>query len=181
VRLSKFGAVLFASLISFASAAYAADRADVYFGYSRAGANLYGPNTPAINGWQLAAHIKPIPFVGIEGDVSHFGQSGTGYSQHVTLAMFGPRVTVAARGVSLFVHGLAGVARETSTVTIYPSASYSATSYAFGGGADLPLFHALKLRVTGDYLGNSKAPSPNGISEGSVSHSRIGAGLAYHF
>ncbi len=181
MRIGKLGVVLFASLISFASTAYAADRADAYFGYSRAGANLYAANTPAMNGWQLAAHIKPIPFVGIEGDFSRYSQSGTGYSQNVTLAMFGPRVTVGTRGISVFAHGLGGFARENATVTIYPPVSYSAASYAFGGGADLPLFHGLKLRVTGDYLGNSKAPPPSGIAAGSVSHSRIGAGLAYHF
>jgi len=181
LRLRKFNLILVASLISLASKAYAGDTADAYFGYSRAGANLYAANSPAMNGWQLTAHIKPMPFVGIEGDVSHYGQSGPGYSQHVTLAMFGPRVTVAARGISFFVHGLGGFVHETATVTIYPSVSYSATSYAFGGGTDLPLFHSLKLRVTADYLGNSKAPSPSGIAEGSVSHSRIGAGLVYHF
>jgi hypothetical protein len=185
VRLGKFSLALLASLISLVSTAYASnrsgDKADAYFGYSRAGANLYAPYTPAMNGWQLTAHIKPMPFVGIVGDFSHYSESGNGYSQHVTLAMFGPRVTLAARGISVFAHVLGGFAHGNGTLTTYPSVSYIATSYAFGGGTDLPVFHSLKLRVTGDYLGDSKAPSSSGMTVGSVSHSRFGAGLVYHF
>jgi hypothetical protein len=153
-----------------------AQGADVYFGYSRVGNNLYAANTPGMNGWQAAAHIKPFHFVGIEGDVSHYGQKGSGFTQQVTLAMIGPRITVHAAGVNLFAHGIAGIAHESATVTIYPSVGYDATSYAFGGGADLPLFVALKLRATGDYLGNSEASLGN-----SPSHYRLGVGVAYHF
>jgi hypothetical protein len=156
--------------------------ADVYFGYSRVGANLYSPNTSGMNGWQAALHIKPFPFVGFEGDVSHYSHSSSGFSESVTLGMFGPRVTVHAAGFSVFAHGLIGIAHENATVTIYPSTSYNAASYALGAGADVPLLLGLKLRVTGDYLGNSNAPSSTGLAAGnSVSHYRIGAGLAYHF
>ncbi len=159
----------------------AGHRADAYFGYSRVGANLYAPNTSAMNGWQAALHVKPLPFVGVEGDVSHYSQSSSGYSQNVTLVMFGPRVTVHALGFGFFAHGLGGLVHENATVTTLPSVSYDAASYALGGGVDIPVFLGLKLRVTGDYLGNSDAPSSSGISEGSVSHYRFGAGAAYHF
>jgi hypothetical protein len=158
-------------------AAQAKTTADAYFGYSRVGANLYGPYTPGMNGWQFAMHVKPLPFVGFEGDVSHYSQSASNFTEHVTPVMFGPRVTVHAAGLSLFAHGLAGIAHQTATVTIYPQTGYDALSYALGAGADIPLFLGLKLRVTGDYLGNSKAPS----SQYSPSHYRAGAGLAYHF
>lgn len=168
-------AVLFISLVS--SAQVLKDKADVYMGYSHVGANLYGPNTSGMNGWQLALHLKTMSPVGIEGDISRYSQKQSGYSQQVMLYMFGPRVTMDVKGYSLFAHGLFGAAHESATVTIYPSTSYSATSYAIGGGGEAPLFRGLKLRVTGDYLGNSKAPS----SEYSPSHYRVGTGIAYHF
>lgn len=152
---------------------------DVYFGYSRAGANMYAANTPAMNGWQLAAHIKPTHYFGIEGDISHYSQTVNNYSQQVTLAMFGPRVTLSTKGYSVFAHGLAGIASESADLTGYGGVSYDATSYALGGGADIPLKPAgLKARVTGDYLGNSSAPSSGSQSPG---HYRIGLGLAWHF
>src|SRR5258708_3590106 len=103
-------------------------KGDIYIGYSRTGANLYAVYTPGMNGWQVAAHVKPFPFVGVEGDVSHYSQNPRGFSQQVTLVMFGPRVTVQAAGVSLFAHGLGGFAHEQGTVTIYPSVGYDAAS-----------------------------------------------------
>lgn len=182
VKLGGLSVLLAAVLFSGVSAAHARDKADAYFGYSRVGANLYSSNTSGMNGWQLAAHIKPIPFVGVEGDISHYSQTSSGFSEHVVLAMFGPRVTVGVKGFSVFAHGLAGIVNENDTVTIYPSVGYTATSYALGGGADLPLFLGLKLRATGDYLGNSSAPSSSGLASGnSVSHYRAGVGVAYHF
>ena len=175
VLFAFFGILLF----YFVPAAHAKSaKGDVYFGYSRAGANLYGPYTPGMNGWQIAAHIKPMPFLGFEGDVSHYGADVGAGTQHATLFMFGPRVTVHGAGFSVFAHGLAGGVHFTSNAVAFePSIGYDATSYALGGGADLPLSFKLKLRVTGDYLGNSDAPSSNY----SPSHYRFGVGVAYHF
>jgi hypothetical protein len=166
-----------AVFVSLAPAAQAKTTADAYFGYSRVGANLYDVYTPGMNGWQFAMHVKPLPFVGFEGDVSRYSQSLSGFSQNVTLVMFGPRVTVHAAGVSLFAHGLAGLAHDNATVTTYPQVTYDALSYALGAGADIPLFLGFKLRITGDYLGNSKAPA----ASYSPSPFRAGVGLAYHF
>jgi hypothetical protein len=167
-----------ALFVALAAPARAADKGDVYFGYSRAGANLYAANTPGMNGWQAVAHIKPIPFVGIEGDVSHYSQSPSGFSQQVTQVMFGPRVTVHAAGVYLFAHGLGGFLHENETVTTFPSSSSNAVAYALGGGADLPLFLGLKIRGSADYLGDSNAPSSGSRAP---QHYRIGVGIAYHF
>lgn len=175
--------VCFAALLSslaFAVQARAAGKADVYFGYSRVGANLYSPNTPGMNGWQAAAHVQVIPFVGVEGDVSHYSQNENNSSQQVTLVMFGPRVTAHAVGFSVFAHGLGGFVHQHETVTTIGGAGYNATSYALGGGGDCPVFLGLKFRVTADYLGNSDTPS--GLAAGeSTSHYRFGVGLAYHF
>jgi hypothetical protein len=158
--------------------ARAASKADAYFGYSRVGDNLYAPNTSGMNGWQAAAHVKIMPFFGIEGDVSRYSQHPAGLSENATLVMFGPRVTVHAAGFSVFAHALGGLAHESATVTTFSSTSYNAASYALGGGADVPLFLWLKLRVTGDYLGNSNAPSSGSAAP---QHYRIGAGVAFHF
>lgn len=158
--------------------ASAADKADAYFGYSRVGANLYAPNTSGMNGWQAAVHIKPIPFVGLEGDVSRYSQHPAGLSESATLVMFGPRVTAHAVGFSVFAHALGGLAHETATVTTFSSTSYNAASYALGGGADVPLFLGLKIRGTVDYLGNSNAPSSGSKAP---QHYRAGIGVAYHF
>jgi hypothetical protein len=178
MKLRSFGLSFLLLLISFVSAAQTRpDKADVYFGYSRVGANLYSVYTPGMNGWQLAVHIKPFRFVGVEGDVSHYSQSLSGFTQQVTLGMFGPRVTVGVKGFTVFAHGLGGIAHENATVTIYPAVGYDATSYALGGGADVPLSHGFKLRMTGDYLGNSKAPD----TSYSPSHFRAGVGISYHF
>lgn len=170
---------LAALMISLAPAAQAKTaKADVYFGYSRVGANLYSPYTPAMNGWQFAGHVKPFPFVGIEGDVSHYSADAGAGSQHVTLIMFGPRVTLHAAGFSVFAHGLAGDAHFSSNVVpLEPAIGYDAASYALGAGADIPVFLGLKVRVMGDYLGNSKAPT----TQYSPSHYRVGVGVAYHF
>jgi len=177
MRLSSFAVPVAALLFSLVSAARAAaPKTDVYFGYSRVGANLYEPNTTGMNGWQFAMHVKPMPFVGIEGDVSRYTQSPLGFSQQATLVMFGPRVTAHAAGLSLFAHGLAGFTHESATGIDFPSISYNAASYALGAGADVPLLLGFKLRITGDYLGNSKAPSSP-----SPSHYRVGVGVAYHF
>jgi opacity protein-like surface antigen len=179
LKLRSFAVLLVALLLSLVSAAEKRTaKADVYGGYSRVGANLYGPNTSGMNGWQFAMHVKPMPFVGIEGDVSRYTQNPLGLSQQVTLVMFGPRVTVHAAGISVFAHGLGGLAHESATIPFLPTVSYNATSYALGAGADVPLFLGFKVRVTGDYLGNSKAPSSGSPSP---SHYRFGVGVAYHF
>jgi hypothetical protein len=177
MKIRCFVVSVTALLFSVAPGARArAPKADVYFGYSRVGANMYGPYTSGMNGWQLAMHVKPMPFIGIEGDVSCYTQNPLGLSEQVTLAMFGPRVTFHAPGLSLFAHALGGVGHESAAIPFYPTTSYNAASYALGAGADVPLFLGFKLRITGDYLGNSNAPA----SSYSPSHYRAGVGLAYH-
>jgi hypothetical protein len=158
--------------------ARAAGKGDAYFGYSRVGANLFAANSPGMNGWQGSLNIKAISIIGVEGDVSHYSQSPGGFSEHVTNVIFGPRATLGFAGFSVFAHALVGLANESATVTTLPSTSYNAASLAVGGGADFPLFLGFKLRATGDYLGNSKAPSTGSAAPG---HYRFGVGVAYHF
>jgi hypothetical protein len=178
VRWCSFFALLGVLIFAVPTAQAKRVKADAYFGYSRVGANLYDPYTPGMNGWQAAVQVRPIPFVGVEGDFSHYGANAGAGAQQVTLIMFGPRVTLHAAGFSVFAHALGGLGHLSSNVVPgFAASSNNFTSYAFGGGGDLPLFMGLKLRVTGDYLGNSNAPS----SRYSPSHYRIGVGIAYHF
>jgi hypothetical protein len=174
MKLRSFGVLVTALLVSLSSAHAARDHADIYFGYSRAGADLFASGTPGINGWQAAVHAKFSAFAGIEADVSHYGQSVGAFTQNVTQVMFGPRITVHAMGIGIFGHGLVGVVHDRTALSFFGPASYNAAGYVFGGGADLPLLPVLKVRVTADLLGNSNSP-------GDASHYRIGAGLAYHF
>ena len=173
------GALLFA-LVS-AVSVQAADKGDVYFGFSRVGANLYAANTDGMNGWQAAAHIKLAPFLGAEGDFAHYSQSQSPFSEQVTTVMFGPRITAPSGALRFFAHGLGGLAHQNATLTTYPYVDYYAASYALGGGCDMPVFRQLKFRVTFDFLGNSKAPTTADLGGIAPSHLRIGAGLAYHF
>jgi opacity protein-like surface antigen len=181
MKLYRFFAIACGVLVMLVPPAQAsAVKADAFFGYSRVGANLYAPNTPGMNGWQFAMHVKPLPFLGVEGDVSRYGADAGAGSQHATLVMFGPRVTAHGVGFSVFGHALGGFAHVSSTVVpLFPETSYNSTSYALGGGADIPLILGFKLRATGDYLGNSKAPSSEGSD--APQHFRIGVGVAYHF
>lgn len=169
-------ALLLALMVS--AQARAADKGDAYFGYTRVGANMFGPNDPGMNGWQAALHVKMIPFIGIEGDVSHYGQHPSGFTESTTLVMFGPRVTAHAIGFSVFAHALGGLVYDSADLSFQPSVSYTAASYALGGGADVPLFLGFKLRGTVDFLGNSNEPSSGSRAP---QHYRAGVGLAYHF
>jgi hypothetical protein len=118
--------------------------------------------------------------VGVAGAVSHYSLGPSEASLQATLVMFGPRVTLHGRGISVFVHGLGGFVHQNANGATYPPPGYYAGSYAIGGGFEVPVFRGLKFRVAGDYLGNSKVPSGADYSPG-PSHQRIGAGVAYHF
>jgi opacity protein-like surface antigen len=178
-KLRSITVFLLALMISLVAAAQEHRvKTDVYMGYSRVGANLFSPYTPGMNGFQFAMHVKPIPFVGIEGDVSRYSADVGAGSQQATLVMFGPRVTAGVMRFSVFAHALGGLAHLSSNaVSTLPSITSTTTSYALGGGADVPLLLSFKLRLSGDYLGNGNAPS----SSYSPSHYRFGVGIAYHF
>jgi hypothetical protein len=181
LRRLKLSAVATVLAFAFASQAWGKVKGDVYFGFSYVGADLYGAGTDPMKGWQAAAHFRLLRLVGVEGDVAHYSQSQMGFSEHVTTVMFGPRLTAPAGALRFFVHGLGGLARQNATFTTYPYVDYSAFSYAFGGGVDIPVFRGLKFRATGDYLGNSKAPTAADCCGPAPNHLRVGAGLAYHF
>jgi hypothetical protein len=146
---------------------------DVYLGYTYLGNNAFNPSTGSLNGWQAAAHIHWVPFVGAEFDVAHYGIGGDPGIQHTTTVLVGPRVTLGAHGIHVFAHGLFGwenSANSSSASTI----SGGGPTLAVGGGVDLHIVSHLAWRVTADYI-NAPTSSPEGT------HSRIGTGIVFRF
>src|SRR6266852_2270522 len=104
-----FFSLLACMLLAFSPSANAQLRNhDVFFGYSRTGTDTFYSNVGGLNGWEGALHIHLRPFFGAEGDVAHYGLGASASVPRTTTVMFGPRVSVKALGVNLFVHGLVG-------------------------------------------------------------------------
>jgi len=183
MNLRRLATPALATVLAFAFApqAWGKDKGDVYFGYSRVGENLYAANTDGMNGWQAAANLKLIRLVGVEGDLAHYSQNESPFSEQVTTVMFGPRLIAPAGALRFYAHALGGLAHQSATLTTYPNVNYDAASYALGGGCDIPVFRGFKFRMAVDYLGNSKAPTTADLGGITPSHLRIGAGVAYHF
>jgi hypothetical protein len=148
-------------------------KGDAFVGYSRLGNDAFYPNTGGLNGWEGALHLKVKPFVGVEGDVAHYGTGANSNLIHTTTFLFGPRVTVGAAGVKVFVHGLVG--GENSGHTGGVPISGGMLAYAVGGGVDVPIFPFFAWRVAGDYL------SAPGLYSASGTHARVNTGLVFRF
>jgi hypothetical protein len=162
------------ALLAAAPQAHALDpKADVFLGYSRLGANAFYPNVGGLNGWNGAMNVKVKPLLGVEGDVSQYGFGASSTVPHTTAVLFGPRVTVGAAGVNVFVHALGGLEHSANSSGV--SISGTSMAYAAGVGLDLPLAPYLKWRIMGDYFG-----SPT-LTPASSSHYRVSVGLAVRF
>ena len=163
---------LFLLLVSALPAAHAVGvKGDAFLGYSRTGSDIFYPNTGGLNGWQAALHIRPGRFLGIEGDVAHYGLGADSLVPRTTTYLAGPRVTFGAHGIQAFLHALFGGEHSNNNNGI----SGGAFAYAAGGGVDLPLAPVIKLRLAIDHL---SAPS---ISPSSGTQIRFTAGFAAHF
>jgi len=147
--------------------------ADVSLGYSRVGANAFNANTPALDGWQGAFHIKLRQHTGFEADIAHYGWGSSDSTLHTTSVNFGPRASVSVPGINIYAHGLVGVANSSRS----SGSASNAVSVLLGGGVGVPLFPFLKLRVSGDYIGTTASTD----SATKRSPYRINAGVAFHF
>lgn len=148
--------------------------ADAYVGYSRLGKDAFYPNVGGLNGWQAAIHVKLMPFVGVEGDVSRDGLGAPSATPRTTMVLVGPRVTVGTAGIHIFAHGLIGGEHSANSSGSTPI-SGGAMAIALGGGADFRIAPFLAWRVTGDYV-NAPFNTP-----GTATHSRFGTGLVFRF
>jgi hypothetical protein len=161
----------FTLLIVAPAASAQLSRADAFFGYSRTGNDAFYSGTGGLNGWEATVHVKMRPFLGVEGDVAHYGLGSDSFIPRTTTILVGPRVTVGAAGIKLFVHGLLGGEHSSSSSGV----SGGDFAVALGGGADLPLAPFFALRVQGDYL-DAPGQSPSGGD-----HARFTTGLVFRF
>jgi len=177
LRSSPAGFLCVIVIFFFAGSAPAAHASgpggDVFLGYSRLGSGTFYPGVGGLNGWDLDGEIKVNPFVGVEGDISHYGLGAPASTPRTTAVMFGPRVTVGGAGVHVFVHGLVG--GEHSANSGSPSISGGALAVAFGGGVDVRFAPYFSWRVAVDYL-NAPGNTPS-----SGSHDRFTTGLVFRF
>jgi hypothetical protein len=172
----RFGLFLTGILFVSTAAAHAVSLHghDAFIGYSRLGSDAFYPNVGGLNGWEGALHLHLKPFLGVEGDVAHYGLGADAVVPRTTTFLIGPRVTVGALGIHLFAHGLIGgehSANSGSGVHI----SEGAFAYALGGGVDLPILPFFAWRFSADHI-NAPSVSPSGGTK-----ARFNTGLVFRF
>ena len=169
-----FAVVLFLISGSAPAMAVSLRNHDAFVGYSRLGHDAFYPNVGGLNGWEGALHIHLKPFFGVEGDVAHYGLGANAAVPRTTTVLFGPRISVRALGINLFVHGLVGgehSANSDGGVHI----SHGALAYGYGGGVDLPILPFFAWRFSGDHI-SAPTVSPDGGN-----HARFNTGLVFRF
>ena len=147
---------------------------DAFIGYSRLGSDAFYPNVGGLNGWEGALHIHVAPFLGVEGDVAHYGLGADAVVPRTTSVLVGPRVSLKALGINLFVHGMVGgehSANSDGGVHI----SHGAFAYDVGGGVDLPILPFFAWRFSADHI---SAPT---VSPGGGTKARFNTGLVFRF
>lgn len=146
---------------------------DAFFGYSRSGSDLFNPNVGGLNGWDGALHIHVMPFIGIEGDVAHYGLGADSSIPRTTTFMAGPRATVKALGIHVFAHGLIGGEHSSSSGSA--GISNTAFAYAVGGGLDFPILPFFAWRIGADHIA-APGQTPSGATQ-----ARFDTGLVLRF
>jgi hypothetical protein len=147
-------------------------KGDAFFGYSRTTSDVFYQNTGALNGWQGALHLHLKPFLGAEADVAHYGLGADSSVPRTTTYLFGPRITFRIPlGIRLYAHGLLGGEHSANNSGI----SGGAFTYAWGGGADLPVLPFFAWRFAADHIA---APDQ---SPGYSNHARFSTGLVFRF
>ncbi len=148
-------------------------KGDAFFGYSRTGSNTFYPNVGGLNGWEGALQIHMRPFLGIEGDVAHYGLGANAAVPRTTTVLLGPRLTVGALGVKVFAHGLVG--GEHSANGASASISGGSVAYALGGGLDVPIAPFFGWRFAADRISAPTQSPSNGT------HARFSTGIVFRF
>lgn len=175
IRFGFMVAAIFCILFTAASArAVSIRNNDAYFGYSRLGSDAFYPNVGGLNGWQGALHLHVAPFLGVEGDVAHYGLGADAAVPRTTTVLVGPRVSVKALGIHLFVHGMVG-GEHSANGNVGTHISQSGLAYDFGGGIDVPILPFFAWRFSGDHI---SAPT---VSPSGGSHERFNTGLVFRF
>jgi hypothetical protein len=148
-------------------------KGDVYVGFSRTGNDTFYSGAGGLNGWEGALHVKlHKPFLGVEGDLSHYGLGANSSVPRTTVLMVGPRVTVGALGPRVYAHALLGGEHSANNGG---SISGGTLAYALGGGLDVPFAPFFAWRVAGDYL-RAPTQTPSGSTP-----ARFSTGLVFRF
>ncbi len=145
---------------------------DAFFGYSRTGYNIFYQNTGGLNGLEAALQIHLHPFFGMEGDVAHYGLGASSSVPRTTTVLAGPRTSVKAVGINLFVHGLVGGEHSANGTNTISGGTFV---YDLGGGVDFPIAPFFAWRFSADRL---SAPTQ---SPGSGDPARFNTGLVFRF
>lgn len=154
--------------------ASAGSEGDLAFGYSRTGSDIFYPNTGGLNGWDFDGQIHWKPFIGIEGDLAHYGLGANSSVPRTTTVLFGPKVSVGTARFKVFGHFLMG--GEHSANSGGPSRiSGGAFAYAYGAGADIPFAPLLAWRLQLDHLSAPTQSPANGT------HLRFTTGIVLQF
>jgi hypothetical protein len=146
-------------------------KGDLYAGFSRIGNDTFYPNAGHLNGWEASGHLNlHSPFLGAEADLARYGLGASSAVPRTTTFLFGPRITVGALGIRLFVHGLVGGEHSAN-----PGGSISggAFAYALGGGMDIPLVPRFAWRIQADRISAPSIVPPGGTE------ARFSTGLVF--
>jgi hypothetical protein len=154
-----------------APSCHAADKGDAFFGYSRTGNDTFYPGAGGLNGWEGALHIEMHPFIGVEGDLAHYGLGANSSVPRTTTYLFGPRVSIGAARVKIFAHALLGGQHSSNG----SGTSSNSLTVALGGGIDLPVAPFFAWRFAGDFL-DAPTRLPAGGTPG-----RFSTGLVFRF
>lgn len=174
-KLPAFLILFFCTLfVAVPASAVSVRNNDAFFGYSRLGHSAFNPNVAGLNGWEAALHIHVRPFLGAEGDVSHYGVGASAAVPRTTTVLFGPRVSVKALGFNLFVHGMVG-GEHSANGNVGPHISKTALTYDVGGGVDVPVLPFFAWRISLDRI-SAPTVSPSGGTD-----ARFNTGLVFRF
>jgi hypothetical protein len=166
-------AVFFLGLSSILSAQ--APKIDVALNFSRLGPRVFYAQAPSLNGWQASMNVQRGHFLGIEGDLSHYGMGANASTPKTTMLMVGPRLTVSPIGLSglhLYVHGLVGGEHSHSDDN---KISGGTMTVAFGAGGDVRVLPFLSLRLAADWLAAPTSVPTN------ATHRRSSIGVVVRF
>jgi hypothetical protein len=177
MRIRPFNLILamFIAFLAVAPATAASLRNhDAFLGYSRLGSNAFYPNVGGLNGWEGALHIHLRPFFGVEGDVAHYGLGADAAVPRTTTVLVGPRISLKAAGINLFVRGMVG-GEHSANGDVGTHVSGGAFAYDFGGGVDLPIAPFFAWRFSADRI-SAPTVSPSGSTP-----ARFNTGLVFRF
>ena len=138
---------------------------------------------PSLNGWEISATLKLLPFIGMTADFSgHTGDALGRTSANYHTYLFGPELRL-GRSISPFGHFLLGGAHVSASAATISAPPYNivlgfkdtAFASALGGGLDLGVLPFIALRPIQIDLLTTRFHS------NTQNQPRISAGLVIHF